>query len=75
MPAYVRCDHCLKTPPQKPLGKFYAETVSLLRCYFAGRKGMNDVITLNRTVFLIPAAFGVQHIPAGSAKLTVDGRL
>ena len=70
----VRCDHCLKTPLQKPLGKFHAETVSLLRCYFAGRKRMNDVIALYGAVFLIPAAFGVHHVRICCIKPTVNGR-
>ena len=62
----------LKTALKQTLDHFNAEPVRLLCRHFAGRKGMDDVIALNRAVFLIPATFGFKHIPVGGIKLTVD---
>ena len=62
----------LKASLQQPLGKLHAEPVRLLCRHFAGRKGMDDVITLNQAASLIPAALGFLHIPKGGIELTVD---
>ena len=69
---YMGSDHSLKTALQQSLGKFHTKPVGLLRRHFAGRKGMDDVIALSWSVFLIPATLGFLHVSKGGIKLTVD---
>ena len=68
----MRGDYGLEAISDKTAGKLHPDSLRLLRSDFAGRKGMDDVITLNRAASLIPAALGLHHFPEGRLRQTVD---
>ena len=61
----------LITLPQKPLGKFHANSVGLLRCDLAGGKGLDNMIPFPLTVCLAPPSFRLHHVGIDRSPVTV----
>ena len=63
--------HRLEAISQKPPGKLQAESLGLGRRHLAGGVGVDEMVALH-SLQLVPAALGVQHIPAGRLRPAVQ---
>lgn len=70
----VRADDHLIAVAKQALGKFHADTVCLLRRYFPGRKGLDEMIPHHAAQLAESPLRGLHLCKGGLTTIAVDGR-